>query len=82
MVRLLLIAAIAAVAWYLYRRIVVKPSGTKATPPTPAANGQDTMTRCEHCNIHVPEKSGVRYQELFFCSPEHLNEHLRKQGQP
>lgn len=79
MARLLLIVAIIAVGWYLYRRLVVRPGvGGPSTPPAPT--GEDAVTRCAQCGVHVPEKSGVRYQSLFFCSPEHLNDHLRQQG--
>lgn len=79
MFRLLLIAAIIAAAWYLYRRIAVgKNIGTDNPSAPPAAPGQDIIRRCDQCGIHVPEVTGVRYQALFFCCPEHLNEHLRK----
>lgn len=80
MVRLLLLIAIAAVAWYLYRRIVVAPKIPPTTPPPPAA-GPDPVTRCEECGVHVPEKNGVRFQDKFFCGPDHLNSYLRKNGQ-
>lgn len=79
MVRLLLLIAIAAVAWYLYRRIVVAPKIPPPTPPPEA--GPDPVTRCEECGVHVPEKNGVRFQDKFFCSPDHLNSYLRKNGQ-
>lgn len=79
-VRLLLLVAIAAVAWYLYRRVVAgrRPPEAPGTPPT--ATG-DAITRCDECGIHVPERNGVRYQTHFFCTPEHLSEYLRKHGQ-
>ena len=79
MARILLLIAIVAVAWYLYRRLTARPGG--GTPSTPTAANPDAVTRCEECGVHVPEKNGVRYQERFFCSPEHLNEYRRKNGQ-
>jgi len=79
MARIFLLIAIAAVGWYLYRRLVVRP-GNANPPAPPAAPGADTVTRCAHCGVHVPDKSGVHYQSLFFCSPDHLNEYLRQQG--
>lgn len=78
--RLLLIAAIVAVGWYLYRRLVIRPGSANPPATPPVATGEDAVTRCAQCGVHVPDKSGVRYQTLFFCSPEHLNEHLRQQG--
>lgn len=80
MARLLLILAIAAVGWYLYRRL--KAGGPPATPgQPPAGQKQPAMLRCAECGVHAPEGSGVRYQSQFFCSPDHLAEYLRKHGQ-
>lgn len=80
MIRLLLLVAIATVAWYLYRRIKTgagtPTNGNDATPPT--TSDQHIVRRCDQCGVHVPESTGVRYQEQFFCCPEHLNENLRK----
>lgn len=77
--RLLLILAIAAVGWYLYRRLTMGAPPPASTPP-PAPPG--AMLRCAECGVHAPEASGVRYQTLFFCSPEHLSEYVRKHGKP
>jgi len=77
MIRLILIVAIAAVAWYLYRRITRGNSPTN-TPAAPPANTQDIVRQCDHCGVHVPESNGVRYQSQFFCCPEHMNEHINK----
>lgn len=80
MIRLLLIAAIAAVAWYLFRRLTGGRPAGPTTPPPGNPGQQGTITRCAECGIHAPEASGVRYHNLFFCSPEHLNDYLRKGG--
>lgn len=82
MVRLLLIAAIVAVGWYLYRQMNLpdgsRGGGTGGVPPAPP---QTAVAKCLECGVHAPESSGVRYQNMFFCCPDHLQSYLRKQGQ-
>lgn len=79
MIRLLLIAAIVAVGWYLYRQWS-QPAGPRSdgVPPAPP---QTAIARCQECGVHAPENSGVRYQDKFFCCPDHLQSWLKKQGQ-
>lgn len=77
--RLLLFAAIAAVAWYLFRRLANPPAGV-GQPPAPQSPQQAPVTRCAECGVHAPENAGVRYQNLYFCCPEHLNDYVRKLG--
>lgn len=79
--RLLLIVAIVGVAYYLYRRLTAgnRTSGSDNQAATRAADASQ-VKRCAECGVHAPEEGGVRYQSLFFCSPEHLQEYLRKGG--
>lgn len=77
--RLLFYIAIAAAIWYVWRRMQAGKTQPQNRPPaTPVDQG--AMGRCAECGVHVPEQSGVRYQTLFFCSPDHLNSYLRKNG--
>lgn len=79
--RLLLILAIAGVAYYLFRRLTAgnRTSGGDGPAATRAADAP-SVKRCAECGVHAPEESGVKYQNLFFCSPEHLQAYLRKGG--
>lgn len=83
MARLLLIVLIAAVGWYLYRRLTLG-GGNASAGGSPGAPGPATpppvMQRCAECGVHAAESAGVRYQNLFFCSPEHLDAYLGKHG--
>lgn len=79
--RLLLILAIAGVAYYLFRRLTAGNSTSGSDRPAPTrAPDAPPVKRCAECGVHAPEDGGVQYQNLFFCSPEHLQEYLRKGG--
>lgn len=79
-VRLLLTIAIVVVGWYLYRQW---------TRPATPGNGDGVapgrapmVNKCEECEVHVPASGGVHYQGHFFCTPQHLQDWLRRNGQP
>ncbi len=76
-VRLLLTVAIIVVGWYLYRQWT-RPtsSGDSATPGQPPM-----ISKCETCGVHVPANEGVHYQGHFFCTPQHLQDWLSRNGQ-
>ncbi|MFZ5697300.1 MAG: PP0621 family protein [Pseudomonadota bacterium] len=80
MSRLLLLVAIAAVAWYLFRRLRNPPGQAKPPAGPQSGSAQSPITRCTECGVHTPESNGVHYQDLFFCCPEHLNDYVRKRG--
>lgn len=84
--RLLLILAIVGVAYYLYRRLTSgnrsagnRSAGGDSHAATRAADAPP-VKRCAECGVHAPEEGGVHYQNLFFCSPEHLQAYLSKGG--
>lgn len=85
LVRILLLVAIVIAGYVLFRRLMggggQKP-GRPAPPQTsePQAPDPAPVTRCAHCGVHAPESGGVRYQNLFFCSPDHLQAYLKKGG--
>ena len=78
MIRLLLIVAIVAVGWYLYRRLIAGPTRPGEQPPAAPPAGK--IAPCEECGVHAPENDGVQFHGKFFCSPEHLQSWLKKNG--
>lgn len=38
----------------------------------------EQMVQCRFCNIHLPEKDGVRHEKLWFCCHEHRNRFLEQ----
>lgn len=77
MIRLLLIVAIVAVGWYLYRRLIAGPARTGEQPPAAPAG---KISPCDECGVHAPESDGVQFHGKFFCCPEHLQSWLKKNG--
>jgi uncharacterized protein len=69
MIRLI---AIAAIFWLLYRLILTllskaKPPAARHAPPA----GGDTMVRCAHCGLHIPQEEALTRGEQYYCCEEH-----------
>lgn len=62
--RLLLIIAIAAVVYLLFRSY-------RKQAPQPGKPDTENMVRCAHCGVHLPQGESVRDDGRFFCSAEH-----------
>lgn len=81
LLRLLLLVAIAIAGYVLFRRLLGRGQARGDQPPSsPPAPDVAPVTRCARCGVHAPESGGVRYQNLFFCSPDHLQAYLKKGG--
>lgn len=68
MSRLLFIALIAVVVYWLFRAYR-KPSGQGA--PSAA----EDMVRCAHCGVHIPKGESVQAGNDYFCCEAHRLEH-------
>jgi len=72
--RTLAIAAMAVLAYYLYRRWSdAKKIAAANKPAKPQA-----MRRCAHCGLHLPEKEAISQNQLYFCSEDHKNLYLQE----
>lgn len=66
--RLLIIIALVACAFWLWRRLTRGPQRpTKGPSATP-------MVRCAHCGVHVPEEGALRQDDRWYCSTAHLEQ--------
>lgn len=71
--RTILIAAIAAAVYYLYKRW--------SNPPAPSSHppsGAQAMRKCAHCGLHLPEKEAISINQLYFCSEDHQKRYLQE----
>lgn len=84
--RLLLLVTLVAIGWFVFRRLGRPPANVGGGPGRPAGGQQPPaqahVSLCAECGVHAPDNTGIRYQNLFFCSPEHLNAWLARQGKP
>lgn len=67
---ILLVLAAVAVFWILrsyWRRFALQRRGKSA----PVKRGSQSLVRCDHCGVHIPEDQAIRRQERAFCSEEH-----------
>jgi len=64
MSRLLLIIAIAAVVYLLFRSF--RKNAPRQDKPV-----VDDMVRCAHCGVHLPKGESVQVDGKFFCGSEH-----------
>ncbi len=71
MAKILLLALVFAVAFWLLRRYR-RPIDSEA-PRNPASEAED-MVRCARCGIHIPRGEGVAAEGRYFCSVEHERE--------
>jgi len=56
------------------RRLLGKAAKESESPAAPrtAKPNQETMVRCSHCGVHLPEGDAVtNAQGEFFCDPAH-----------
>lgn len=80
MSRLLLLLAIAAIAYTLYKKMKAQAEARKDIQPKADTNTDHTMRKCKKCGVHLPEQEAVNYQTLYFCSEEHKKQYLESQA--
>ena len=74
MSRLLFLAVIAAVVYWLLRSYS-KQITADEDESAPAA---EDMVRCAHCGVHLPKREGVLAGGEYYCSEAHRRAHFDK----
>ena len=72
--RLLLLLAIIAAAFWLWRRIAAPTRRHDDTSADPAP-----MVRCAHCGVHVPRTRALPQDDNWYCSQAHLEQGTKQQ---
>lgn len=68
MSKILLIAIVVAVAFWLLRNHRRRADRHAQRPPDPQA---EDMVDCAHCGVHLPRGEGIVSEARYFCSAEH-----------
>lgn len=76
--RLLLLVAIIAAAFWLWRRFT-QPTAPRSNKPTDRTT-PTPMVRCEQCGTHVPRDLALVKDERWFCSQAHLEQGPHSSG--
>lgn len=73
--RLLILVALLATAYWLWRRL--------SRPRRPAAErpAAQPMVRCAHCRLHIPREQGLQQDDRWYCSQAHLEQDRREREQ-
>jgi uncharacterized protein len=69
--KLILLALIFALAWWLLKKY--SRSITRKQPPQDRVT--EDMVRCDYCGVHLPRSESHAGSGKFFCSEEHLRLH-------
>lgn len=71
--RLILLAIVIGGGIWLWRRF-----NSRKITPTQSMQSQ-SMVRCAHCHVHLPQNRAIQKNQQWYCSVEHL-QHGPKTG--
>lgn len=66
--RLILLAALAAAAYWLWKKVKTLSADTADE----RLQKTTQMVRCVHCNLHLPQDDAIRHNNQWYCSKEHV----------
>ena len=73
--RLILLFAIAFIAWRLYRGVVAPPMRGPEQPPSLRG---EVMVECAFCSVHVPRDQAIAEESRWFCCEDHRRQHAQE----
>ncbi len=78
--RLFLVLVLLAVSLTIVKLIKTKleESATKLTKDDSRNDSveNDTMVKCLHCGLHIPENEAIKHGDKVFCSLEHAGQEM------
>jgi len=72
--RLLIILAIAFLAYRLFRSWQRSIARSSKTPKSKASKQVENVVRCHHCDLHIPEAEAIQQNGRYYCSQKHLQQ--------
>lgn len=69
MIRLLLLFAICAVIFFLFKRLYAIGKVSKNSEKK--MNVAEDMVACQHCGVHLPKSESLQYDDVFYCCEAH-----------
>lgn len=74
--RLIVMGVIFWIGWKVYK-VLSKPADDNKPTPTNSAD-EEAILPCEICGIHISEKRALTHNGKYYCSKEHLDQHLNQ----
>lgn len=68
----LLLPLLAWLAWRWLKALRKRHHGQHDGQPRPAG---EALVACTHCGLRLPQSEAVARNGMFFCCPEHRDEH-------
>jgi uncharacterized protein len=68
LIRLLLLAFLAWLIWWLLRPLL---RGESKPMKQNKSQSVENMVRCAHCGLNLPVQEAIREGERYYCSEEH-----------
>ncbi len=73
-IRLIILIALVSLLIFAYRKLT---GASQADKPSDA-DLPNTMKKCEHCGVHLPQAEACRHNDHYFCSEEHRQAYLEQ----
>ena len=67
----LLVLAVVAIAFWLWRKARRPGVGAKAAPAAPPPDMPLAMARCAHCGLHLPAAEAIAGERGRYCCAAH-----------
>jgi uncharacterized protein len=67
----LLVFAVLALAWALWRNKHRPPPPAAPTARAPAVPAPQAMVSCAHCGLHLPRAEALEHARRHYCCAEH-----------
>lgn len=79
--RLIVIGIIFWIGWKVYKALSNSMSDDAAnnSPASSDSTDEEAIVPCEVCGVHVSERRALTHNGKYFCSQEHLDQHLTHQ---
>ncbi len=81
MIRLIILLVLASLAVLLLQKLRSSLRLQQRKPTTRNSGNQteEKISKCKTCGLHVPQSSGLEYQDKFFCSEAHKLAYIENQ---
>ena len=63
-----------AIAFFAYRLFMAWKRSSQRPTEKQRPEQVESVVRCHHCQLHIPENEAIEYQGRYYCSQKHLEQ--------